>query len=1099
MVIKLSPKEEQDVKYLIKNVQDGKIALFIGAGTSIGSKAPSNVDLITSIKNEFQFIDFEDVGNNLLDICQEIAEEGRKPQLKEFIEKIFYGLGPSNAHKDLPLYPWPVIFTTNYDELLENAFEEYYAKNKEKARRCMAVFRGDIQQHTSRKDVIFLYKLMGGINRESEDEKPVLTRSDFNSRANFRQKMLEMLTSFVHNGEVLFIGYSFKDRLIFEIIDELIKFSGMENIGKSFALDPNIETGSKEYNTLIKRKIQPLRISFEDFMEKLKEGYIPIALPKKPTGIPLRLKLRNVEIPYRDYKEFQEHFNILCDFEIEKKKFDQTLSEKERISLFLKGYTESWEPFEKDWDFKRDTYSKIKETLLTEMENKKPEYNKSFLILGGGGLGKSVLMKRVAYDFYRLGYPVIILHSRKGYFDKKLIEKFYDEVNKGIIDLESISKLLVILDNADINIEDVAGLVSYLGNRSKSAILLGAARPNEWEIAKRAWGYGGVVPEDRIFRIEQKMGNKEIIKLVKHIERILEREFFISDETIIDFVDEQYKKDFFATIYGLMDPARRRLEEIIIDEYEKLPSIPTKLAYEYVSLFYQYEIPLKLEMLMRPLNSKFGFSYTDFEREILNTEAKTLILPIEGPFDDIFYIAKNRIISEKLVEELFNPHVQARKDMMIDKFISILSRTRVLDKAEMDIVRSILVRYLGPNGRDKDKFTDDEKITIYNSLIENGIEDSAILHHYGLIEIERDNFEKSESLLKKAISLSEKYRGGGLGTEPLKNLFNSLGKLYSYWGYDLAKKGAIDESYKKYDLSERAYNRGKIKEPSSPYPYCGMAYSYYHRAKRAEEQGKMEEAYEYLAISLETIEQSKESVPEGNMEMLLELESRIYSEKFWDYGKAKSKLLEFLKERREVVFVYLLLGELSFREAKEKKDNLDVYNKLLQEANEYVVKGLKLNSSDSNLLRLKYLITRSLEPENFEVLYDLLVKRYKSFEGECMEFQLLFELGAIAFELEKYNDSKQYFRELERRSYEHPKRGGIIKVAKDLEKFRDKIFKGQVTLWISEREAYITSKEFGKIPFIPIVQKRKINLYDEMEFKVGFNYRGWLAVDLRPI
>ncbi|MHC1595378.1 MAG: protein kinase family protein [Candidatus Syntropharchaeales archaeon] len=141
---------------------------------------------------------------------------------------------------------------------------------------------------------------------------------------------------------------------------------------------------------------------------------------------------------------------------------------------------------------------------------------------------------------------------------------------------------------------------------------------------------------------------------------------------------------------------------------------------------------------------------------------------------------------------------------------------------------------------------------------------------------------------------------------------------------------------------------------------------------------------------------------------------------------------------------------------------------------------------------------KELEKDNFEKIRQILLQRYKAFEERCSELKLLFDLGVLSFELGYYKDSKKFFTELNEQSYKHTRRSGIVKVAEDLEKRERKIFKGYITYIESKKEAYVKSEEIGfQLKFIPIAQRRKFNKREEVEFNVGFNYRGMLAIDLR--
>lgn len=1096
----LTSPEKKSLQNLLRKIMGGEIALFIGAGASISSGSLSGKELVDLIKEKFADVDFEDIGYNLLDICQEIEENRQRRALERHIRKIFYGLKPNDANLTIPQYSWPVIFTTNYDDLIEKTFEEYYGENEETARICKPTIRGDIPSNLDKRDEIRLFKLMGDFKRDDPDESPVLTRTDYNNRFDSRRKMLETFSGFVHDGAVLYIGYSFKDRIVVELIDELRKQLD-DRMDDSFALIPNLERGSKIERLLIKRNIIPIPLTFEEFIKELVENPATIPLTERKTAsISLKLKYGDVKVPYREYKEFEEYFRIVSEEDLQKGKIEEGLTEEKRIERFLKGQSENWEAFKKGWDFKRDIYFEVKKRVEHEVNENRPEDNDAILLLGGGGLGKSILLKRLAYDLYEAGNPVIVLNSYLSFFDYKLIDKFCQDVNSKSESIEEIHKVVIVFDNMDANIDNVKRMLVYLKNHSRPVVIVGAARPNEWEYSKQQWGFGEIIPDNNIFEIPQEMDEGEITRLIGHLGKLLNHEELLTDshfwaaKALTD-----YESDFFAIIYSLVDPARRKLNEILWDEYKKLPSEPTKRAYEYVCLFYQYDMPLKLEMIVNPLQKTFGYSYREFSKDIYETEAKSLMIELEGAIaGDLFYRTKNKIIAQKIVEKLFDPTNKEQLETMVERYTEVLAEVRALDRIEMEIVRSLLVKYLGPNGIDKGKIDEEHLVKLYDAILSKGIEDSTILHHYGILERDKGNFEKAKYLLNRSLSSSKKYKGMSLGTEQEKNILNSLGVLYSKEALNNISDD-FDTALELYDKANFYFRSSKMGDVSSPYPYHSQAYSSFKRGEYYYHIGQTEDAYRYYSEALEVIEEAKESIPDYELESIVSLESRIYNEKFGDFNTAKNKLQLFIDNTPHVISGYILMSRFIFDEAKKHRKDLSKYKELLDQILFYVEEGLRISKKNQNLLKLKYYVLKEIEPGNVEKIYELLIERYETFDEKCSELKLLFDLGMISFERGEYNKSKTFFKELNEISYDHPYTSGIKRVAKDSNK-EDKKFKGYISKFISKREAYVLSEEIGyPISFNPFAQKREVYSRQDVEFNIAFNYRGIFAIDLRPV
>jgi hypothetical protein len=90
--------------------------------------------------------------------------------------------------------------------------------------------------------------------------------------------------------------------------------------------------------------------------------------------------------------------------------------------------------YAEDFDFKRRIYLKpeqinnrvtkpsIKDKVFAELRKREPEENKVLVITGPPGVGKSVLLRRLAYDVSTTGHaPVIIFDRTRSFFDLKLL------------------------------------------------------------------------------------------------------------------------------------------------------------------------------------------------------------------------------------------------------------------------------------------------------------------------------------------------------------------------------------------------------------------------------------------------------------------------------------------------------------------------------------------------------------------------------------------------------------------------------------------------------------------------------------------------------
>src|SRR5690348_14665423 len=96
---------------------------MIGAGASVSSGAPAGQELCSRIRGKYTGINVSDEGK-LLDLGTAICDSPQYGRLNlvRFVCDQFENLSPSKAYKQLPRVRWRALFTTNYDDLIEQAY-----------------------------------------------------------------------------------------------------------------------------------------------------------------------------------------------------------------------------------------------------------------------------------------------------------------------------------------------------------------------------------------------------------------------------------------------------------------------------------------------------------------------------------------------------------------------------------------------------------------------------------------------------------------------------------------------------------------------------------------------------------------------------------------------------------------------------------------------------------------------------------------------------------------------------------------------------------------------------------------------------------------
>ena len=254
---------------LIEKIKDGNVILFLGAGAAFNAKHPKNKQ--PPIGNELanliakKFLGENYINRELQYVAELAISETDLFTVQKYIADIFKDFKPGKHHLEIPKYHWNSIFTTNYDLIIENAYNE----TKER-QQVLATFikNGErIKDKMTFANSISYNKLHGSITEISDIDLPlILTPDQYIDHQTNRSRLFERLKSDSYENPILFIGFSFADLDIRSILKILDKLGSAKP--RSYMVGPKITAEEERLWDL--KKISSIKLSFKDFMEELK-------------------------------------------------------------------------------------------------------------------------------------------------------------------------------------------------------------------------------------------------------------------------------------------------------------------------------------------------------------------------------------------------------------------------------------------------------------------------------------------------------------------------------------------------------------------------------------------------------------------------------------------------------------------------------------------------------------------------------------------------------------------------------------------------------------------------------------------------------------
>jgi len=230
-----------DIKHFIEDyaqkLVSGNAAYFVGAGISIDSKLPNWIGLIKTFTEKIGISDLD--GKDLPLMAQYVInEEGgnRGPFINSISDKLKKGYSPNKYHDAIAKTNLKTIWTTNYDNLLEEVFVKATIDVK---------FSDDSISRQVVDSQIEIIKMHGCIYSSHRDDI-VISQSDYEDFFIKKPAIAQRLRTDLLQKSFLFIGYGYDDPNIKNIITEARRLAGNNTL--QHYLITKDQPGSVEFN-----------------------------------------------------------------------------------------------------------------------------------------------------------------------------------------------------------------------------------------------------------------------------------------------------------------------------------------------------------------------------------------------------------------------------------------------------------------------------------------------------------------------------------------------------------------------------------------------------------------------------------------------------------------------------------------------------------------------------------------------------------------------------------------------------------------------------------------------------------------------------------
>lgn len=194
-----------------KNLKNGSASLFIGSGLSRQANYSGWKDILRNCANEIG-LDVEKE-KDLITLAQYYIRVKQRTQITETIKEFFSDNNGTvqNVHRIIASLPLNAVWTTNYDTLIERAYENEGISTT-------VITDDDSYRNIDRTAKIRIHKIHGTVKAAG---KCIIARQDYDLFPQTHDIVLSELKGEMCSNSFLFLGYSFSDTDIQHILTKI--------------------------------------------------------------------------------------------------------------------------------------------------------------------------------------------------------------------------------------------------------------------------------------------------------------------------------------------------------------------------------------------------------------------------------------------------------------------------------------------------------------------------------------------------------------------------------------------------------------------------------------------------------------------------------------------------------------------------------------------------------------------------------------------------------------------------------------------------------------------------------------------------------------
>jgi tetratricopeptide (TPR) repeat protein len=565
---------------ILSAITEGRAILFLGAGASYdalekGVPVRITADTIKELLSD-KWLGGGYKNRTLMAVADFARNEASLLDVQASIRELFKDLEPNDFHLLVPTFRWKAIVTTNYDLVVERAYE----RAKRPLQRLAPVFKDgtQLQDALTQQDSVPYLKLHGCINNYTDTQVPiVLDSQEYLKFSQGRVGLVTALREWAINSPIIFCGYSLSDENIKQILFDIGDAS--QTRPQYMYISPGLKEIEARYWS--SRRIAPYSGTYTEFLSDVDSS---ISTSNRALSFALSGSALSISRWIPSHEKPSPALIRYLSEEIVHVTPEAPASSKPSPAAFFAGLDVTFDPIYAGLDVRRQLVDQLLGSVI--LDTLKSTLPKFFLIRGYAGCGKSVLARRVAIEAANLLDAPLVVYLPEGAVLRADL----------ILELQRLVKarLYVVLDDLLEFHDSLPAFLDRLRAQSAAVTVLANSRTNEFN------AFGTTL--SKFITKDFEIGDLEETEIDELLARLSANRLLgplgnYDESERSSLIDKFYGRQLLVALHEIT--GGRPFEDIIIDEFEKITSRDAQQLYLDICTLHQCRVGVRAGLISR--------------------------------------------------------------------------------------------------------------------------------------------------------------------------------------------------------------------------------------------------------------------------------------------------------------------------------------------------------------------------------------------------------------------------------------------------------------------------------------------------------------------